>query len=129
MGPGRPPLAPGPVFGAIGVCAGALGGLLGVGGGFVLVPLQVVFGRMPQHRATATSLAAILPGSVVGVLVYAFAARRPEVDLRFAALLVVGSTIGAYLGARVVARIPERRLKAAFSILLAGLALKELLSP
>lgn len=122
-------MVPGPVFGAIGLVAGALGGLVGVGGGFVMVPLQVLAGGVGQRRAIATSLAAIVPGSVAGVLVYAFAARRPEVDFRFAALLVVGSMLGAYLGARLVPRVPERGLKAVFAVLLAGLALKELVRP
>lgn len=124
-----PRLASGPVFAGIGFVAGLLGGLLGVGGGFVLVPLQVMFGHMLEYRAHATSLAAIVPGSVVAVLVYWFAAPQPQVDLRFAVLLVIGSVFGAYAGARVMTRIPERGLKTVFSIVLAAVAVKELVSP
>ena len=109
--------------------AGALGGLLGVGGGFVLVPLQVMFGHMGEYRAHAASLAAIVPGSVVAVLVYWFAAPKPQVDLRFALLLVIGSVVGAYAGARVMTRVPERGLKLVFAVVLVAVAMKELIAP
>ena len=122
-------IASGPVFAAIGLVAGALGGLLGVGGGFIMVPLQVFYGRMGQHAAQATSLAAIVPGSIVGVLVYYFGASQPQVDLRFALLLVIGSAAGAYGGARVMTRVPERALKVVFAVILALLGVKELVAP
>lgn len=113
----------------LGVIAGALGGLLGVGGGFVLVPLQVMYAGTGQHRAQATSLLAIIPGSLVAVFVYALGAHQPEVDWKFAGLLVVGSVVGAYGGARLMRRLPERLLKQLFTVLLVGLAVKELLIP
>lgn len=122
-------LASGPVFAGIGLAAGLLGGLLGVGGGFIMVPLQVLYGRMGQHAAQATSLAAIVPGSIVGVLVYYFGSAQPQVDLRFALLLVIGSAAGAYAGARVMTRLPERGLKAVFAVILVLLAVKELVVP
>jgi hypothetical protein len=122
------PIASGPVFAGIGFAGGLLGGLLGVGGGFILVPLQVMVGGMPEHRAHATSLAAIVPGAVVAVLIYGFFTPR-QVDWRLALLLVLGSVFGAYAGARVMTRIPERSLKAAFAVALALVAAKELISP
>src|SRR5205085_2328296 len=75
------------------------------------------------------TLAAIIPGAVVGALIYYFGTARPQVDLRFALLLVVGSAIGAYLGARVAARIPDRPLRISFSVLLVVVGLKELVLP
>jgi len=122
------PLASGPVFAAIGFAGGVLGGLLGVGGGFILVPLQVLVGGMREHRAHATSLAAIIPGAVVAVIIYGFL-TAPEVDWRLALLLVLGSMVGAYAGARVMMRIPERSLKAVFAVALALIALKDLAAP
>jgi uncharacterized protein len=113
----------------IGLVAGLLGGLLGVGGGFALVPLQVIFARVEQLNANATSLAAIIPGAVVGALIYYFGTARPQVDLRFAVLLVVGSIVGAYLGARVATRIPDRPLRISFAVLLVVVGLKELVLP
>ncbi|MGH2711342.1 MAG: TSUP family transporter, partial [Actinomycetota bacterium] len=55
----------------IGAAAGLLSGLFGVGGGIVLVPGLVLFGRMEQRRAHATSLAAIVPIALAAVIGYA----------------------------------------------------------
>ena len=109
--------------------AGLLGGLLGVGGGFVLVPLQVMFARVDQHHAHGTSLAAIIPGALVGALIYYFGSPHPQVDLRFAGLLVVGAAVGAYVGARVMTRIPDRPLRMGFAVVLVAVAIKELVLP
>ncbi len=113
----------------IGFITGVLGGLLGVGGGFVLVPLQVLVARMDQHRAQATSLAAIIPGSVVAVLIYNFGAGRSQIDWRFALLLVAGSAVGAYAGARVMNRLPEQGLRVVFAVILLALGIKEVALP
>ncbi|MGZ3489157.1 MAG: TSUP family transporter, partial [Isosphaeraceae bacterium] len=51
---------------AIGGIAGLASGLLGVGGGFLMVPLQVMWSRTSQRRASGTSLTAILPIALVG---------------------------------------------------------------
>jgi len=100
-----------------------------VGGGFALVPLQVIFARVDQHRANGTSLAAIIPGALVGALIYYFGSARPQVDLRFAALLVLGSMVGAYLGARLMTRIPDRPLRTAFAVTMVLVGLNELVAP
>lgn len=114
---------------AIGVVAGLLSGLLGVGGGFVLVPLLVLWTGFGQYQANGTSLASIIPIATVGAFVYYFQGPRPQVDLGFALLLVVGSVLGAYLGARALRRIPERELKLGVAGLLLLVGLKELLLP
>lgn len=114
---------------AIGFVAGVLGGLLGVGGGFVLVPLQVLYAGQSQYRAHGTSLAAVIPIAVVGTSLYYLHPPHPQVDLRFAGLLVVGGIVGAYLGARLLRRLPERQLKMAVAVLLGAVALKEIAAP
>jgi uncharacterized membrane protein YfcA len=103
--------------------------LLGVGGGFVMIPLLVLWAKVPQHRANGTSLLAIIPIATVGALVYYFQGARPEVDLHFALLVMVGSVVGAYLGARAMSRIPEAELKLGVVILLVAVGCKELLFP
>jgi uncharacterized membrane protein YfcA len=103
--------------------------LLGVGGGFVMIPLLVLWAKVPQHQANGTSLLAIVPIAIVGALVYYFQGATPQVDLRFAFLLTIGSVVGAYLGARVMSRIPEAELKLAVVVLLIGVGLKELVFP
>ena len=63
---------------AIGAIGGLAGGLLGVGGGFVMVPLQVIWTGRTQHRATGTSLAAILPIALVAAATYYFGRGTPQ---------------------------------------------------
>jgi uncharacterized protein len=117
------------VFAAIGFLGGVLGGLLGVGGGFVLIPLQVLWAGVPQRNANANSIVAILPIAVAALPIYYFRTRTPQIDFRAALFLVIGSVVGAYLGARLLKRIPDRELKLAVVVILGLIGVKELLFP
>jgi uncharacterized protein len=114
-------------FGAIGFLGGFLGSLLGVGGGFAMVPLQVLWAKVGQHRAIGTSLAAIVAIGLAGVTVYALAGGR--VDFRLAIPLAVGAVFGAYVGARAMARLPEDKLRRAVALVLVVAGLKQLVLP
>jgi uncharacterized membrane protein YfcA len=94
-----------------------------------MVPLLVLWAGMPQHRANGTSLLAIIPIAIVGALVYYFQGGRPQVDVGFALLLVVGGVLGAYIGARAADRIPELQLKIALVLVMVAVGVKELLFP
>ncbi|MDQ3915299.1 MAG: TSUP family transporter [Actinomycetota bacterium] len=102
-------------FLAIGLVAGIASGLLGVGGGTVIVPLLVGVLAFSQHRAHATSLAAIVPIAAVAVVVFA---ADGAVEYDTAALLALGAVAGAPLGARAMAAVGERSLEAAFGVFL-----------
>jgi uncharacterized membrane protein YfcA len=110
---------------AIGAIGGLAGGLLGVGGGFVMVPLQVIWAKRTQHRATGTSLAAILPIGVVAAATYYFGRSSPQTDLPVAFFLAVGGIVGAFLGSLAARRISDRVLSMVFAILLVVVGLKE----
>lgn len=97
----------------VGVLAGIGSGLLGVGGGTILVPLSVFWLGLTQHRAHATSLAAIAPIALVGAVAFGAAG---EVDVAATLGLATGALVGAPLGARVMAGLSERRLKIAFGV-------------
>ena len=99
---------------------------MGVGGGFVLVPLQVVWAKRDQHRAIGTSLAAILPIAVVAAATYYFGSSAPQADLSVAFFLALGGVVGALLGALASRRVSDRALKVILAILLVGAGLKEL---
>lgn len=105
---------------AIGAGAGVASGLLGVGGGTVMVPLLVVLAGFSQHRAHATSLAAIVPIAAVAAAVFA---AGSDVEYGTAALLAAGALVGAPLGARAMAAIGERWLEAAFGVFLVAVGL------
>lgn len=111
---------------AIGGIGGLAGGLLGVGGGFVLVPLQVIWARRDQHRAIGTSLTAILPIAIVAAATYYFGSSAPQADLPVAFFLALGGVFGALLGALASRRISDRVLKVLVAILLVAAGLKEL---
>src|SRR5207245_6585712 len=117
------------VFAAIGFLGGLLGGLLGVGGGFVLVPLQVLWANTSQRNANANSLVAIIPIALAALPIYYFRKGSPQVDLHVALFLVAGSVVGAYAGARLLRRIPDRELKIAVAVVLGVVGIKELVFP
>jgi uncharacterized protein len=100
---------------AVGVLAGFLAGLFGVGGGILIVPGLVILMRMDQRRAHGTSLAAIVPISLAGVAGYALS---HSVDWHAGALLIVGASAGAFLGTRALRIVPERWLRLLFAVFL-----------
>lgn len=125
-----PPAGPSPIPNsrwappAIGLIAGLASGLLGVGGGFLIVPL-LLWVKMEAHKAVGTSLAAIVPIALVGGLRYYFAGRSPQADIRVALLFVIGSVAGAYFGAQLVNRVPTRVLRMVVAATLAVVGVYE----
>jgi uncharacterized membrane protein YfcA len=100
-------------LGAIGLAGGLFSGLLGVGGGVVMVPLLVLWGGFGQRDAHAVSLGAIIPISAAGVLTFGAAGK---IQIWEALALAVGAIAGAQAGARLLARVDERKLKLAFGV-------------
>jgi len=104
------------VFGmAIGIGVGSLGGLLGVGGGFVIIPLSIYLLKIPLRVTIGTSLLMILISSM-GTLGAKF--RVGHINLTITLLVVSGSVIGALLGARISRRIHVNSLRLALVSLL-----------
>jgi len=99
--------------------------LLGVGGGFLIVPLQTLWAGADQHRATGTSLAAILPIALVGAGTYYFGSATPQADLPIAASLVVGGAAGVIAGSFAAQKISERALRMFVALLLFAVGLKD----
>jgi uncharacterized protein len=100
----------------VGVAAGILSGLLGIGGGIVIVPGLIWAAGLTRHTASGTSLLAILPIAVVSAVTYAVVpggAFDPEAS----GIFVAGSVAGAVLGARVNAQVSERALRMAMAVL------------
>jgi uncharacterized membrane protein YfcA len=103
---------------ALGLAAGTLAGLFGVGGGILFVPALLALG-LGQLEAQATSLLAMLPTVVVG----AWSQQRYG-NLRARAALVVGlaSVLGVEIGARIATELPENTLRKLFALLLFAVA-------
>ncbi len=99
---------------AIGVAAGILSGLFGVGGGIIMVPLLVAWFALDQRRASATSLLAIVPIATASAAGYA---RNGNVDLSAGLLLLIGGVVGGQLGSRLLPRTPIATLQLWFGVL------------
>lgn len=112
------------VLAAIGVVAGILSGLLGIGGGVILVPGLAGPGGLDQHRAQAASLGAIVPIASLGALLYALG---EGLNLLAAGLLIVGSLVGVRFGTAVMNRLDAVWLRRAFGLLLVVVAITLLL--
>jgi uncharacterized membrane protein YfcA len=100
----------------LGLTAGILSGLLGIGGAVVIVPSLVFIFGFAQHRAEGTTLAALLPP--VGILAVLPFLKRGFIDVRAAALICVGFFIGGYIGASFAVSINGNTLQKIFGILL-----------
>lgn len=105
----------------VGVAAGLAGGLFGVGGGIVLVPLLTGVFRLSQHQAHGTSLAAIGATAIAALLVYGL---HGNVAWGTAVLVGVASMLTARYGARLAARTSTRSLRRAFAAFLVLVALR-----
>jgi uncharacterized membrane protein YfcA len=103
-------------FLAIGVAAGLLAGLFGIGGGVGIVPALIVVARMRPETATGTSLGALLlPVGALGAWHYY---RGGFVEVRAAAWIAMGLLVGAWLGAHLALKLPVRELQRAFAVFL-----------
>lgn len=100
----------------LGALSGILVGLLGVGGGFIMIPMMIYILRMPLSVTVGTSLFQII--FITGVATILHALTTHSVDIVLAALLLVGSTIGAQYGVRFSHRIPTYLLRAMMACLL-----------
>jgi hypothetical protein len=93
------------------------------------VPLQVLWASIPQRYANANSIVAILPIALAAVPIYYFRKGSPQLDFHVGLFLVIGSVVGAFVGATLLKRIPDRELKLAVVVVLGVIGFKELLFP
>ncbi|MBQ3106007.1 MAG: sulfite exporter TauE/SafE family protein [Eggerthellaceae bacterium] len=100
---------------AIGLCAGVISGYVGVGGGFVMIPLMVSVLGLPMKQASGTSLIAVMMLAAPAVISHM---AMGNVDYWAGIAVALGSIPGAMLGARLVRRVPERALKLLFGCFL-----------
>ena len=99
----------------VGVSAGFLAGLFGVGGGILIVPGLVLAAGMDQRLAHGTSLAAVLPISIASLVTYA---THDNVDWAVAVWLAIGAVAGAVVGTKLLHVLPHRTLGLLFAGLL-----------
>jgi uncharacterized protein len=110
----------------LGVLVGALAAVMGVGGGFIMVPVMVYLLRMPMHVVVGTSLFQIL-FTCVNVTVLQ-ASLNHTVDFVLALILLIGSVIGAQLGAKVSRSLNADQLKILMAIIVLAVMVKMFIS-
>jgi hypothetical protein len=93
----------------IGFVVGALSAIMGIGGGFIIVPAMIYLLRMPTAMVMGTSLVQII--AVTGVTTVLQATSNYSVDIVLALLLVVGGVVGAQLGVRTGAKLRGEQLR------------------
>ncbi|MEO7982733.1 MAG: sulfite exporter TauE/SafE family protein [Bacteroidota bacterium] len=113
----------------IGLAAGMLSGLVGVGGGIIMVPALVFFLHYTQHQAQGTSLAVLtLPVVILASLYYYHQCQKAgtPIDLKIVGLLGAGFIIGGFFGSKLALAIDQAMLKKIFAIILFYTAFKML---
>lgn len=108
----------------VGVAAGMLSGLVGVGGGIIIVPSLVYFIGFSQKTAQGTSLALILlPVGILAVLQYY---KQGHIDFKIVGLLAIGFLAGSFFGSKIALSLPQDIVKKIFAALMIIVAVKML---
>lgn len=106
----------------VGLAAGILSGLFGIGGGVLIVPALVYFGAMSIKSAIGTSLGALLlPVGLLGAATYW---KAGDIEIRASLLVALGLFVGAYFGARVAQVVPTQLLQRMFAVFLVAVAVR-----
>lgn len=107
----------------IGLLAGILSGLIGVGGGIIIVPALVYFLGLNQHMAQGTSLALMLPP--IGILAAMNYYKAGQLNVKYALVIAVAFIIGGYFGSKLsIDFISENIMKKVFGIIMLVAAIK-----
>ncbi len=107
----------------IGLSAGILSGLVGVGGGIIMVPLFVLFLGLTQHNAQGLSLAVMLP-PVTFLAVYNYQKAGGGIDWRVALIVSLLFVIGGFIGSKIALQIDQRMLRKIFGVFMLIVAIK-----
>lgn len=115
------------VFVLIGLGAGVLSGLFGIGGGVLIVPALMFLAGMKPITATGTSLGALLlPVGALGAYEYY---RRGSLDMRASLWVALGLFVGAWFGAKIALSLSPTALKRAFAVFLVVMAVRMWMTP
>ena len=114
-----------PYFLLIGLFAGVLAGLFGIGGGLVVVPALVLICGFTQAAASGTSLIALLaPVGIGGVYAFYSAGVINSTHIKYGLLISLGMVCGSYFGSRIALWMSDVMLKRSFSVFLVLVAAK-----
>lgn len=100
----------------VGLAAGILSGMVGIGGGIIIVPALVIFLGFSQHEAQGTSLGLLLlPVGILAVMNYY---NKGYIDIKVVAIMSVAFVLGGWLGSKLSLSLPQDIVKKIFAIVL-----------
>ncbi len=105
----------------IGIAAGVLSGLVGIGGGIILVPALVYFLGYTQHQSQGTSLGILtFPVVILAFMTYYQECKKmgDPIDFKVIAIIAAGFIVGGYFGSHIAVRIDKEMLKKIFAVIL-----------
>jgi len=108
----------------LGLTAGVLSGLIGIGGGIILIPALILFFGFSQHLAQGTTLAAMIPP--IGLLATYVYYKHGDVDVISAALIACGFFVGGFVGAKMAVHVNTIVLGRIFGVTLILIGIKML---
>jgi len=100
----------------IGLLAGILSGLVGVGGGILMIPLLIIFLGLTQHEAQGTALFAMLPP--IGILAAINYYKEGFVKWEYAIVIAFTFVIGGYLGSKLSLSLPPQMVRRVFGVIM-----------
>ena len=109
----------------IGLFSGFITGLFATGGGTILVPSFVHILGLNEKEARATSICCILPATIVSIIFYA---KDKLVDIKLALLCATGGIIGAFIGTKLLKKLPDNILKICFAFFLLYISARFIIS-
>jgi uncharacterized protein len=110
------------IFLCIGLAAGVLSGLFGLGGGILIVPALVFLAKFPTRIALGTSLGALLlPVGLLGAYTYW---ENGDLDVRASLLIAAGLFLGVYVGAKLAQVLPPAALQRLFAVFILVMAIQ-----
>ena len=100
----------------VGLAAGVLSGMVGVGGGIIIVPALVIFLGFSQHEAQGTSLGLLLlPVGILAVINYY---NKGFIDIRVVVIMSIAFVLGGWLGSKLSLSLPQDTVKKIFAVVL-----------
>ena len=100
----------------IGLSAGALGGIFGIGGGLIMIPGLVLLLGIDQHTAIGTSLAVMLPP--IGIAATYNYYKSGSVNLAYAVVIALAFIVGSFLSSKLALTLPEMTMRRIFAVFL-----------
>lgn len=101
---------------SIGLSAGALGGIFGIGGGLIMIPGLVLLLGIDQHTAIGTSLAVMLPP--IGIAATYNYYKSGSVNLAYAVVIALAFIVGSFLSSKLALTLPEMTMRRIFAVFL-----------